>query len=388
MANLRKNILDIGGEITVSRTNCDMLVSALGYSSKTKQVAIYSLLLTLKEPISGMSLDNLQSGNFTINPVKASNGVNVAPTVTDEEDPNAEFSFSMKEDLNFVRENAPFGVNRSVLNAVLKGESFKIGDEIITIVGTNGTMKSETSRAKKKEMALPFKAMFGLEGDYIKVTGAVNPETGEIQTKRNAFRSAYDTFNKTLCIELRTTNGGKQYVDVMPLIAITSMTKDEADANMYNVQGNRLCDVWTRDDFIIEVGETTDMTKDVLYSEIVVDAIVVGSASEPTISGTTNPLLCKVSTGGVIEFKQNTKTLKGKLKPNTRISARKLCLSGSDITEQNGFVVVAETNGTDLTGSKAVEFSLGSGTKNYVCKVNTYNRDTQEMEAYQTQDYV
>lgn len=381
------NIRDIGGEITVGRTNTEMLVSALGYSSKTKEVNVYTLLLTLKEPITGLSTDNLQSGNFGINPVKASNGVNVAPTILDEEDPQAEFSFSMKEDLNFVRENTAFGVNRSILNAVLKGESFKVGDDIITIVGTNGTMKSFKARANANEMQLPFKALFGLEADLIKVTGAIDPATGEIRTRANTFRSAYDTFNKTICIELLTKNGGKQYVDVLPLVAITGMTKDEGDTNSYNVTGNRLSDVWQRDDYITEVGATSDMTKDVLYSELVVDAIVVGSASTPTITGVTNPLICKVATNGDITFSQASATLKGKLKKNTRISAKRLVLSGSTVTEQNGFVVVASTDGTDLTG-KASEFSIGGTTKNYVCKVFSYDRNEQEMAIYQTPSIV
>jgi hypothetical protein len=382
-----KTVLDMGSEQTVGRTSTEILVSALGYSNKTKAVSLYAILLTMKEPVTGLSTDNLQSGNYGINSVKASNGTNVAPTILDEEDPSAEISIQMKEDLNFVRKNAPFGVNRSVLNAVFKGESFYVGnDEIITIVGTNGTMKSKTARAKANEMNLPFKALFGLEADEIKVTGAVDPKTGKIATRKNTFRNAYDTFNKTVCLEFRVV-ANKTYVMIMPLIATTGMTKDEGDVNTYTVSGNRLCDTWERDDYVLEVGETSKLNVDEELDEIVVDGIVLDPSTATTITGVTNPLLCKVNATGDITFSKGSATLKGKLKKNTRIKARYFSDTGTTFTEQNAIVVVGETDGTGLTG-KAVNFALGSGNKFYACKVFVYDRNLEDMNPYQTVDAI
>ena len=382
-----KTVLDMGSEQTVGRTSTEILVSALGYSNKTKAVSLYAILLTMKEPVTGLSTDNLQSGNYGINSVKASNGTNVAPTILDEEDPSAEISIQMKEDLNFVRKNAPFGVNRSVLNAVFKGESFYVGnDEIITIVGTNGTMKSKTARAKANEMNLPFKALFGLEADEIKVTGAVDPKTGKIATRKNTFRNAYDTFNKTVCLEFRVV-ANKTYVMIMPLIATTGMTKDEGDVNTYTVSGNRLCDTWERDDYVLEVGETSKLNVDEELDEIVVDGIVLDPSTATTITGITNPLLCKVNATGDITLSKGSATLKGKLKKNTRIKARYFSDTGTTFTEQNAIVVVGETDGTGLTG-KAVNFALGSGNKFYACKVFVYDRNLEDMNPYQTVDAI
>lgn len=382
-----KTVLDMGSEQTVGRTSTEILVSALGYSNKTKAVSLYAILLTMKEPVTGLSTDNLQSGNYGINSVKASNGTNVAPTILDEEDPSAEISIQMKEDLNFVRKNAPFGVNRSVLNAVFKGESFYVGnDEIITIVGTNGTMKSKTARAKANEMNLPFKALFGLEADEIKVTGAVDPKTGKIATRKNTFRNAYDTFNKTVCLEFRVV-ANKTYVMIMPLIATTGMTKDEGDVNTYTVSGNRLCDTWERDDYVLEVGETSKLNVDEELDEIVVDGIVLDPSTATTITGITNPLLCKVNATGDITLSKGSTTLKGKLKKNTRIKARYFSDTGTTFTEQNAIVVVGETDGTGLTG-KAVNFALGSGNKFYACKVFVYDRNLEDMNPYQTVDAI
>nr|DAX46441.1 MAG TPA: Poxvirus A32 protein [Ackermannviridae sp.] len=382
-----KTVLDMGSEQTVGRTSTEILVSALGYSNKTKTVSLYAILLTMKEPVTGLSTDNLQSGNYGINSVKASNGTNVAPTILDEEDPSAEISIQMKEDLNFVRKNAPFGVNRSVLNAVFKGESFYVGnDEIITIVGTNGTMKSKTARAKANEMNLPFKALFGLEADEIKVTGAVDPKTGKIATRKNTFRNAYDTFNKTVCLEFRVV-ANKTYVMIMPLIATTGMTKDEGDVNTYTVSGNRLCDTWERDDYVLEVGETSKLNVDEELDEIVVDGIVLDPSTATTITGVTNPLLCKVNATGDITLSKGSATLKGKLKKNTRIKARYFSDTGTTFTEQNAIVVVGETDGTGLTG-KAVNFALGSGNKFYACKVFVYDRNLEDMNPYQTVDAI
>lgn len=382
-----KTVLDMGSEQTVGRTSTEILVSALGYSNKTKAVSLYAILLTMKEPVTGLSTDNLQSGNYGINSVKASNGTNVAPTILDEEDPSAEISIQMKEDLNFVRKNAPFGVNRSVLNAVFKGESFYVGnDEIITIVGTNGTMKSKTARAKANEMNLPFKALFGLEADEIKVTGAVDPKTGKIATRKNTFRNAYDTFNKTVCLEFRVV-ANKTYVMIMPLIATTGMTKDEGDVNTYTVSGNRLCDTWERDDYVLEVGETSKLNVDEELDEIVVEGIVLDPSTATTITGVTNPLLCKVNATGDITLSKGSATLKGKLKKNTRIKARYFSDTGTTFTEQNAIVVVGETDGTGLTG-KAVNFALGSGNKFYACKVFVYDRNLEDMNPYQTVDAI
>lgn len=386
MAN--KTVIDMGSEQTVGRTSTEILVSALGYSNKTKAVSLYAILLTMKEPVSGLSTDNLQSGNYGINSVKASNGTNVAPTILDEEDPNAELSIQMKEDLNFVRENAPFGVNRSILNAIFKGESFYVGnDEIVTIVGTNGTMKSKTARAKANEMNLPFKALFGLEADEIKVTGAVDPTTGKIQTRKNTFRNAYDTFNKTICLEFRVV-ANKTYVMIMPLIATTGMTKDEGDVNTYTLSGNRLCDVWERNDYVLEVGETSKLDKDEELDEIIVDGIVLDPSTASTITGIANPTLCKVGANGDITIsKTGGATLKGKLKKNTRIKARYFSDTGTTFTEQNAIVVVGEA-GTGLTGAKAVNFALGSGNKFYACKVFVYDRNLEDMNPYQTVDAI
>nr|DAX66620.1 MAG TPA: Poxvirus A32 protein [Bacteriophage sp.] len=382
-----KTVLDMGSEQTVGRTSTEILVSALGYSNKTKAVSLYAILLTMKEPVTGLSTDNLQSGNYGINSVKASNGTNVAPTILDEEDPSAEISIQMKEDLNFVRKNAPFGVNRSVLNAIFKGESFYVGnDEIITIVGTNGTMKSKTARAKANEMNLPFKALFGLEADEIKVTGAVDPKTGKIATRKNTFRNAYDTFNKTVCLEFRVV-ANKTYVMIMPLIATTGMTKDEGDVNTYTVSGNRLCDTWERDDYVMEVGETSKLNVDEELDEIVVDGIVLDPSTATAITGITNPLLCKVTATGDITLSKGSATLKGKLKKNTRIKARYFSDTGTTFTEQNAIVVVGETDGTGLTG-KAVNFALGSGNKFYACKVFVYDRNLEDMNPYQTVDAI
>lgn len=385
---MARTVIDIGGEQTVGRTSTEVLISALGYSNKTKAVSIYSILLTMKEPVTGLSTDNLQSGNYGINSVKASNGTNVAPTILDEEDPQAEISMQFKEDLNFVRNNAPFGVSRSVLNAVLKGESFYVGaDEIITIVGTNGTMKTLTARAKPNEIGLPFKKVFGLEADEIKVTGAVDPETGKIATRKNTFRNAYDTFNKTICMEFRVVSN-KTFVMIMPLVANTGMTKDEGDVNTYTFNGNRLSDVWERNDYLIEVGETSKLDKDEVLDEIVVDGIVAGNSTASTIPGITKPILCKISaTGDITLDNGGTPVLKGKFKPNTRIKAKRISLSGTTFTDQNGIVVVDTTDGTGLTG-KAVNFALGTGNKQYVCKVFVYDRNMEDMNAYQTVDLV
>ena len=387
---MAKTVIDMGSEQTVGRTSTEILVSALGYSNKTKAVSLYAILLTMKEPVTGLSTDNLQSGNYGINSVKASNGTNVAPTILDEEDPSAEISIQMKEDLNFVRANAPFGVNRSVLNAIFKGESFYVGnDEIVTIVGTNGTMKSKTARAKANEMNLPFKALFGLEADEIKVTGAVDPKTGKIATRKNTFRNAYDTFNKTVCLEFRVV-ANKTYVMIMPLIATTGMTKDEGDVNTYTVSGNRLCDTWERDDYVLEVGETSKLDKDEELDEIVVDGIVLKPSTASTIAGITNPVLCTVDTNGTITITKTgggAGTLKGKLKKNTRIKARYFSATGTAFTEQNAIVVVGEA-GTGLTDSKAVNFGLGSGNTFYACKVFVYDRNIEDMNAYQTVDAI
>lgn len=386
------NIRDIGAEQTVARTNTQMMVTCLGVSKKTKHIALYTVLLTLKEPVTGLSLANLLSGEYTVNSVKASDGSNVAPTILDENDPQADLSFTMKEDLNFVRDKAPFGVNRSILNAILNGESFTMPDgDIITVVGTNGTMKSLKARASAKEINLPFKAILGLEADEIKVTGAIDVETGEVRTRKNTFKDAYNTFKKTICLEFLVANGGKQYVDIMATCAINSITKDEGDVNSFQVSGQRLCDVWQRDDWFTEVGTVTknnDANKEL--KEIVVDMIQVNEATQNTIEGNLKPIICKVTNKGVISFTGAGATeLKGKLTKNTRISARKLNENTTIIENQNCFVVVATANGKDLTEAKAVSFGIEKdGEKNFVCKVFSYERNDEQMKPYVSVDSI
>ena len=174
----------------------------------------------------------------------------------------------------------------------------------------------------------------------------------------------------------------------MPLVANTGMTKDEGDVNTYTFNGNRLSDVWERNDYLIEVGETSKLDKDEVLDEIVVDGIVTGNSTASTIPGITKPVLCKISTSGDITLDNGgTPVLKGKFKPNTRIKAKRISLSGTTFTDQNGIVVVDTTDGTGLTG-KAVNFALGSGNKQYVCKVFVYDRNMEDMNIYQTVDLV
>lgn len=180
----------------------------------------------------------------------------------------------------------------------------------------------------------------------------------------------------------------KTFVMIMPLVANTGMTKDEGDVNTYSFNGNRLSDVWERDDYLIEVGETSKLDKDEILDEIVVDGIVAGTSTASTITGITKPILCKVSqTGDITIDNGGTPVLKGKLKPNTRIKAKRISLSGTTFEAQNGIVVVDTTDETGLTG-KAVNFALGQGNKQYICKVFVYDRNMEDMNAYQSIDLV
>lgn len=384
------NVRATGAEDTVGRTTSELLVSVLGMSNKTKKVALYTILVTTKEPITGLSLNNMISGQYGISYNKAYNGDNISPTRTDEEDPSAEVSFTFAEDYNYVHDNT-YGASRYILLACLRGETFKIGDEVITVVGTNGTIITNKTTARKNEMNLDFGGLLNLEGELLKRTKGVSD--GKISLTQNVFRYMYNQMAKTVALEFRMTSGsGKQNTFLLPYVNITNASRDEADQNSYAVDGTRGCDVWERDDYFSEPnGIRPDFATEKGIVEAQVDYIAEGSARPEDASAGETLASVDPATGIVKIYKYAstwTEVEGGEFARNCRLFSLRKVADTNKVTEVNCFIAIKEATpqgdvASAITG-KAYKFDLneGAGNKNYICEVNNYNRESQKFEPY------
>ncbi|MGL5962555.1 MAG: hypothetical protein ACRCZ0_11500 [Cetobacterium sp.] len=236
----------------VNRTGSLLRISILGKNLTTNEIDIYQISITTGETIS-LSADTLSSGNYDMITVKGRDGSIIGQVQGDEQDPEGEISFSFYEDFMHVGKGHVYGNSKNRLLNILNGESFVNGGDVIVPIGTNGTDKTKTARAKFNEMNKPCRMVFYNEGEFIKENGTADALTGRVQLKKNPYKSSFDTFNKTFCFEVMTTSSEGQVNRMYPILAKTSAEWVEGDINQFNCTANRGCDSWEKDDFFSEI---------------------------------------------------------------------------------------------------------------------------------------
>lgn len=356
----------------VNRTGGKVRVSILGKNLTSKEVDIYQISVTTGEPLS-FSADSLSSGNYDMITVKGRDGSIVGQVQGDEQDPSGEVAFSFYENFDHLGSKHVYGNSKNRLVNLLNGEAFISGEDTIVPIGTNGTDKTTTARAKFNEMNKPYKYIFYNEGEFIKENGTADAKTGKVTLKKNPYKSSFDSFNKTFCFEIMTTSSGGQVNRIFPILAKSSAEWVEGDINQFNCTANRGCDMWEKDDFLTEVYPMeSSIAKDYMenYNELYVDYIKVHNGSEPD-SASDGQLMLDIDESGTATIKKyNTSswaeesTLQGLLKIGTRFKSKRV-ENGSGV-DCNVFAVI----GAD--GKKCVDFSTDNK-KRFYCKVKDFD---------------
>lgn len=365
-----------------NRTGGQVNITMLGKNLTSNDVDIYQINITTGDPIT-LSSDPLSSGNYDYQTVRDRSGKIIGQVQLDEQDPSGEISFSFYEDYDFLGKEYIYGNSKNRLLNLLNGEAFKNGTDVIVPIGTNGTDKQYTARAKFSEMNKPYKFIYHNEGAFIKEVGTADPtKNGKVTMKKNPFESTFNQSHKTFSMEVMTTTGQGQVDRMFAVLAKSTAEWAEGDINQFNLTAQRGCDLFERDDFFTEIRKEEIPEGNDRLTELYVDYILTNDGTEPSESVQEGQIYAKPETDGTVKLKKYSSSawteyadLDTRLGTGTRIKSRKL-VDSSEENDVNCFIVLDDSN-------KAVDFSTNSN-KRYYCKVMDYNKDTAKFEEYVT----
>lgn len=364
-----------------NRTGGQLLLSMFGKNLTSQEVDVYQMLITTGDPIT-FSMDALSSGNYAYQGVRGRNGAIIGQVQLDEEDPSGEISFSVYEDFDYVGSDYVYGNSKNKMLNLFNGEAFKNGTDIIVPIGTNGTDKTLTARAKFNEMNKPYKYLLYNEGFFIKEVGTADPKTGAVSMKKNPYEASFNQSHKTFCLEVMTTTGDGQVNRMLPIIAKSSLEWAEGDINQLNLTAQRGCDVFERDNFWTEILAEEPST-DEKIKELYVKRIVKEGATETFDDAQSDDLILLVKNDGTFEVKkydsswQKDTTIQDKLQVGTRIKATILREETTTDQNVNTFAVIG------IDGKHLVDFSTNNS-KRHFCKVFDFDKTKGQFVEYQT----
>ncbi|MGL6167445.1 MAG: hypothetical protein ACRC0Y_04060 [Fusobacteriaceae bacterium] len=352
----------------VNRTGGQLRLSMLGKNLTTKQVDIYQISINTGDALS-FSADPLSSGNYDMITVKGRDGSIVGQVQGDEQDPNGEVSFSFYEDFAHIGDEHIYGNSKNKLINLLNGEAFFNGADVVVPIGTNGTDKTKSSRARFNEMNKPFRYIYFNEGEFIKENGTADALNGKVSLKKNPYKSSFDMFNKTFCFEVMTTSSEGQVNRAFPILAKTTAEWAEGDINQFNCTASRGCDMWEKNDFLTEVQplEIEAVKYMSNYNELVVDYIV-GEGVD--VVGATNELRLVINPIGVPTIEKYTGTwvatpeLQSLITVGTRFKTK--YVEFDEVIECNAFAVIGENTTT------CVDFTTDNKSR-FFCKVKDFD---------------
>lgn len=367
----------------VNRTGGAINVTMLGKNLTSKEVDIYQILITTGDPVT-FSSDPLSSGNYDYQTIRGKDGSIIGQVQLDEQDPAGEISFSFYEDFDFLGNEYIRGNSKNRLLNLMNGEAFKNGEDVIVPIGTNGTDKTKTAKAKFNEMNKPYKMVYYNEGAFIKENGTADPETGKVALKKNPYESTFNQSHKTFCMEFQTTSGDGQVNRMFPILAKTTAEWAEGDINMFNLTAQRGCDMFERDEFFTEIHKMENPAGKDALEEIFVDYIIIEGGTEPKTPAN-GLLLATVKNDGTVEFKksqtqawQADTEMQKRIKVGTRIKSNVYIKTTTTEVKVNTFAVV----GND--GQHLVDFTT-DGKKRFFCTVKDYDKNLAKFVDYYTE---
>lgn len=365
--------------VITNSTGGQFRLTMLGENTTSKEVDIYQISITSSDPIS-FSADGLSAGNYEYATQWYKNGNIAGQTRGNEIEPSGEFSFTFKEDFDYLGKKHIYGNSKNLILNFLNGEAFVNKTHTIVPIGTNGTTKTVHDLARANEMNKPYKYIYYNEGAFIKKYGTADPANAyKASLKRNPFETTFNQSHKTFSGEILTTSGRGQVNRMFAILAKGSVEfAEDMDSNKYTVTANRGCDLFERDDFFTEVHSMTFEEADEymkVHNELYVDFIKIHDGDEPDAGSNNGKLLLEIGSSGEPTLKKSNssswqtsgcETLQGYIKVGTRFKTKHVENSSSDQIKANAFAVI----GAD--GENCVNFKTSGGNR-FFCKVKNFD---------------
>lgn len=309
----KDSLITTGGSQFVNFTNGVMRITVIGEDTTENQVrpeglkfvgelsgqdtsahklAIYSAEVSIPDTGISIPLDTIMGRTREINDIFNTKGSYAGSTMGTEVLNTTDMTIGFSEDYVYLSDN-PQGhvVSRDILTSMLKADSFKHGDSLIKVAGTNGAVK----RGRDASSDRFFGGLFVADGKLI-VPQAAN-EDGSPVLEPNSRVVAYNTTALTVMVEFLYTFSEEKKNGFRFVYTLNSgFAYNEADdVNKISCTSQILCDPRIIKDFWIN-GEAANSYKAETISFI---AEVEAGAPEGTLAtGSECDLMLNAITAG------------------------------------------------------------------------------------------
>jgi hypothetical protein len=231
-----------------------------------------------------------------INDIFNSSGSYAGSTMGNEILNTTDMTIGFSEDYVYLSDN-PQGhiVSRDILMAMLKGDSFKFGDKLIKVAGTNGSVK----RGRNATSDRLFGGLFVLDGKLVVPQAA--EEDGSAVLEPNSRVVSYNTSALTVMIEFLYTFSEEKKNGFRFVYTLNSgFSYNEADdVNKISCTSQVLCDPRIIKDFWIN-GDAPNCykTKSIELAAGAETDVITKAGEAGTVLDTENPILAYTEING------------------------------------------------------------------------------------------
>jgi hypothetical protein len=273
-------------------------ITVLGQNKTTPAIAIYSAQFTPAEGVS-FPIGTLRSSERDKTWHYQHNGGRAAPTFQNEMTNEATLTLSYIDDAFYWGSRVCANVDKSIITSMLRGESFKVGSDIIKIVGTNGTAMTGGISSSNSTLNDYQYLFYDMGKESIPGT---DDGTGRPIRIANDDIAAYNPYGLTVMIEIFTTldTGTKQGYRWVYVADKKTTGTENASENTRSIDFDLYSDTLSIDSFYIdgltdaystattiEVLSTTPTTIYGLNVKYLTQATNVGTVTIPeTVLGT------------------------------------------------------------------------------------------------------
>lgn len=356
----------------------ELYVTVFGEDKTTGIVSLYTIALTPDEGMSfmlGTVLTNARDKQMTYQQGGDRAAYIFQNAVTNEKT----VSLTFMDDAVYWKDTVIARVDRNLITAMLMGDSFKDGANVIKVIGTNGTRMVSPVETN----AEPYN-LFGRLGMSAKPQS--DDGTGKPILVPNKDNNSFKIFGITVMIEALTTYDSQtKKGERLIFSAPKSATKVDGQPNKITVEFDVFSDTMTTDklfkDGITGADTVSTSTADTIYS-IHADYVISSSANTaPTFTGVADEVAISIkNTDGTIGVYKNDGTDWTTVPVTSVLGAGAMiygATSGVDLatkpTTGKCYVGVKTAGATTVAvASKTKTMIGGSGTESYVIKIKEF----------------
>ena len=250
-----ENFIGINNKLVETR------ILFLGRNETTKKVDLYAVGVKDNSDLSGLTkryMNVMTENNYVYNNA----GQIMGNMPSQQTAPEATLDLEFSIDYSMKNEKLKAGMSSNLLETIMLGKAFYKGNDLIRVIGTNGTLKSAL-RASKCDMNIEAGLnLFGYFNDNLETGGM---DGNDVVFTYNSFRKPYEEV--PFAIELvETPNDGKIQAQLLPYCSTGNTSASQADdTSKMTASVMRCCDIWDMENSLLsgQVFETavTDLAK-------------------------------------------------------------------------------------------------------------------------------